>query len=92
MSTQFLSAPPDAAEFTLDDEYKEIFTSYLGLPSLACAPFIGWWIGSERKQYKIDEHGNVLSAHNAVPGAGHIVAHNHIEATASNIARAAGMQ
>ena len=92
MSAQFLFAPPDAAGFIPDDEYKEIFTSYLGLPSPACAPFIGQWIGSEGKQRKIDEHGNVVSAHNAVPGAGHTIAHNRIQATASNIARAAGMQ
>jgi hypothetical protein len=78
MSAHFLFAPPDAAGFIPDDEYKEIFTSYLGLPSPACAPFIGQWIGSEGKQRKIDEHGNVVSAHNVVPGAGHTIAHNCI--------------
>eukprot|EP00957_Ditylum_brightwellii_P063601 4827990-Ditylum_brightwellii.AAC.1 len=56
MSAQFLYAPPDAAGFILDDEYKEIFTIYLGLPSPACALFIGQWIGSEGKQCNIDEH------------------------------------
>eukprot|EP00957_Ditylum_brightwellii_P111920 8535326-Ditylum_brightwellii.AAC.1 len=40
----------------------------------------------------IDEYGNVVSVHNAVPGAGHTVAHNCIQATASNITRAVGMQ
>eukprot|EP00957_Ditylum_brightwellii_P014367 1081370-Ditylum_brightwellii.AAC.1 len=92
MSAKFLFAPPDAAGFIPDDEYKTIFTSYLGLPRPVCAPFIGQWIGSEGKQRKIDEHGDVVSARNAVPGAGHTIAHKYIQVTASNTARAAGMQ
>eukprot|EP00957_Ditylum_brightwellii_P188180 14325997-Ditylum_brightwellii.AAC.1 len=92
MSAQFLFAPPDSARFIPCDNYKAVFTSYLGLPSPACAPLIVRWIGSEGKHHKFDEHGNIVSGRNAVPGAGHTVAHNHIQATASNIARAAGMQ
>eukprot|EP00957_Ditylum_brightwellii_P184239 14032868-Ditylum_brightwellii.AAC.1 len=37
LSSQFLSSPPDAAGFIPDDEFIEIFTSYLDLPS----PFPG---------------------------------------------------
>eukprot|EP00957_Ditylum_brightwellii_P110575 8434095-Ditylum_brightwellii.AAC.1 len=32
-SSQFLTAPPDETGFIPDDEFQEIFASYLGLPS-----------------------------------------------------------
>eukprot|EP00957_Ditylum_brightwellii_P021975 1657538-Ditylum_brightwellii.AAC.1 len=66
--------------FIPDDEFQEIFASYLGLPSPCCAPFVGEWIGTEGNHYRVNEHVNVLSAHNAVPGAGHFIAHNWIQA------------
>eukprot|EP00957_Ditylum_brightwellii_P168992 12863013-Ditylum_brightwellii.AAC.1 len=73
--------------FIPDDEFQEIFASYLGLPSSCCAPFIGQWIGTEGNQCMVDEHGNVLSVHNAVPGAGHSIAHNWVQAVAGDIAK-----
>jgi hypothetical protein len=91
-SSQFLTAPPDEMGFIPDDEFQDIFASYLGLPSPCCAPFVGQWIGTEGNQRMVDEHGNVLSAHNAVPGAGHSIAHNWVQAVAGDIAKASGMQ
>eukprot|EP00957_Ditylum_brightwellii_P045194 3426316-Ditylum_brightwellii.AAC.1 len=49
---KILFAPPNTAGFIPDDECKETFKSYLGLPSPVYAPFIGQWIGSEGKQHK----------------------------------------
>eukprot|EP00957_Ditylum_brightwellii_P134971 10290917-Ditylum_brightwellii.AAC.1 len=60
--------------FIPDDEFQEIFASYIGLPSPHCAPFVGQWIDTEGNQRRVDEHGNVLSAHNTVPGDGHSIA------------------
>eukprot|EP00957_Ditylum_brightwellii_P156838 11937508-Ditylum_brightwellii.AAC.1 len=57
-SSQFLTAPPDEMGFIPDDEFQEIFASYLGLPSPCCAPFAGQWIGTEGNQHRVDEHGN----------------------------------
>eukprot|EP00957_Ditylum_brightwellii_P017306 1303420-Ditylum_brightwellii.AAC.1 len=87
LSTQFLYSPPDAAGITPDDEFREIFATYLGLPSPCCAPFVGQYIGSEGNQRKVDEHGNVVAAHNAVPGAGHTIAHDRVKASVGEIAK-----
>eukprot|EP00957_Ditylum_brightwellii_P136768 10428708-Ditylum_brightwellii.AAC.1 len=78
--------------FIPDDEFQEIFASYLGLPRPCCAPFVGQQIGSEGNQYRVDEHGNVLSAHNAMPGVGVSIPHNWIKTVAGDIAKASGMQ
>eukprot|EP00957_Ditylum_brightwellii_P027204 2056410-Ditylum_brightwellii.AAC.1 len=68
--------PTRQCRFIPDDEFCEIFAQCLGLPSPCCAPFVGQWIGSEGQQRRADEHGNVVSAHNIVPGAGHTIAHD----------------
>eukprot|EP00957_Ditylum_brightwellii_P187673 14290800-Ditylum_brightwellii.AAC.1 len=64
---------------------------YLGLPSPYCAPFVGQWIGTEGHKCKVDKHGNVVSAHNAVPCAGHSIAHNSIQAQVGDILKISGM-
>eukprot|EP00957_Ditylum_brightwellii_P115496 8809832-Ditylum_brightwellii.AAC.1 len=91
-SSQFLTAPPDEMGFIPDDGFQEIFASYLGISSPCCAPFVGQWIGIEGNQRRVDDHGNLISAHNAVSGAGHPIAHNCIQALAGDIAKASGMQ
>eukprot|EP00957_Ditylum_brightwellii_P106133 8096203-Ditylum_brightwellii.AAC.1 len=73
--------------FIPDDEFQEIFASYLGFPSPCCASFVGQWIGTEGNQCWVDEHGNVFSAHNAVPGAGNSFAHNQIQAVVGILQR-----
>eukprot|EP00957_Ditylum_brightwellii_P116502 8886502-Ditylum_brightwellii.AAC.1 len=91
-SSKFLTAPPDEMGFISDNEFQEIFASYIGLPNPCCAPFVGQWIGTEGNQCKVNEARNVLSIHTAVPGARHSIAHNWIQAIAGDIAKASGMQ
>eukprot|EP00957_Ditylum_brightwellii_P119187 9092025-Ditylum_brightwellii.AAC.1 len=76
ISSQFLTTLPDNTGFIPNDAFFEIFAQYLGLHSPCCTPFVGQWIGSEGQQRRVNEHGNVVSAHNAVPSAGHTIAHN----------------
>eukprot|EP00957_Ditylum_brightwellii_P201415 15325530-Ditylum_brightwellii.AAC.1 len=91
-SSHFLIAPPDDSGIIPDDEFRETFAIYLGLPSPCSAPFVSQWIGTEGHKHKVDKHGNVVSADNAVTGTGHSIVHNYTQALIVYILKTSVMQ
>eukprot|EP00957_Ditylum_brightwellii_P059669 4529398-Ditylum_brightwellii.AAC.1 len=51
-----------------------------------------WMHLAHSNQQRVDEHGNVVATHNAVPGAGHTIAHDCIKSAFGDMAKVPGMK
>jgi hypothetical protein len=90
-SSQFLLAIPNSIGFIEDHLFSEIFAQYLGLPSPACAPIVGGFIGSSRP-LRVDRYGNALAACTSVPGDGFRHAHDTYKRALNDVFRVAGLR
>jgi len=85
---QFLGALPNDIGYIEDTLFPECFTTYLGLPSPACEPLSGCWIGSDPRP--TDPYGNSIAASTGVPGGGQTRVHDSHKDVLNDIFKTSG--
>eukprot|EP00957_Ditylum_brightwellii_P102294 7798192-Ditylum_brightwellii.AAC.1 len=53
---------------------------------------LGDYVEYEGNQHRVDEHDNIVAAHNVVPGAGHTIAHDCNQTAFGDMAKVASIQ
>jgi len=85
---QFLGSLPNHTGYIEDTLFPECFTAYLGVPSPACEPLAGGWIGTDPRQ--TDVYGNSIASSQTVPGGGHTIVHDSHKDTLNDILQISG--